>query len=85
MSACEYDAPMTFLLCVDALEVLEVVRQKGEFDLRALGQRLSHHMRLRFGRLTQSGLLAAKRHVSYPQCCDACGHVEEHEPTWTIS
>lgn len=40
MSACEYDAPMIFLLCADVLEVLEVVRQKGEFELREPCQRL---------------------------------------------
>lgn len=35
-SACEYDAPTIFLLCVEAFEVLDVVRQKGELELRAL-------------------------------------------------
>jgi hypothetical protein len=40
MSAWEYAAPMTFLLCVvldvfDIFDVLEVVRQKGEADLCA--------------------------------------------------
>lgn len=60
MSAWEYDAPMTFLLCVDAFEVLDVVRQKGEFELRPLCQQFSFSAHLRSSRLTQSGLLAAK-------------------------
>ena len=44
-----------------------------------------YSMRSRAGKLTQSGLLAAERHVSYPRCCDACAFAEVHEPTWTIS
>jgi hypothetical protein len=31
---------MTFLPCADAVDVLEVVRQKGELELEALCQRL---------------------------------------------
>jgi hypothetical protein len=37
MSACEYAAPMTFLLC-DELDVFEVVRQKGDADLFVYSQ-----------------------------------------------
>lgn len=40
MSAWEYDAPIIFLLCVDAFEVLDVVRQKGELVLHVLYQLL---------------------------------------------
>lgn len=75
---------MIFLLCVDAVEVLEVVRQKGELELGHVSV-AARSMASRCGRLTQSGLLAANRRVSYPRCNDACGQVKVHEPTWTIS
>lgn len=53
---------MIFLLCADVFDVLEVVRQKGEFELDVRRQRL---YRTQQGQLTQSGLLAATRPVSY--------------------
>jgi hypothetical protein len=43
MSACEYAAPMTFLLCGE-LDVLGVVRQKGDADLLAQGKQQSFAM-----------------------------------------
>ncbi len=70
---------------LEVLEVLEVVRQKGELELRA--PKLAHVFLRRHESFepTQSGLLAAERHVSYPGCYDAYSRVEEYEPTWTIS
>jgi hypothetical protein len=59
MSACEYDAPIIFLLCVDAFEVLEVVRQKGEFELHTYCQR-PH-------RVCAGGLANVRRAVCWQQ------------------
>jgi hypothetical protein len=61
---------MTFLPCADVVDVLEVVRQKGELELEGLCQRL--HCTLGAGRrLTQSGLLAATRLLATSLLCYA--------------
>lgn len=61
MSACEYAAPMTFLLC-DELDVFDVVRQKGDADLFACSQQAIIRRALLYIRRTiyvkQSKLLA---------------------------
>jgi len=61
MSACEYAAPMTFLLC-DELDVFEVVRQNGDADLFAYSQQaIVYHVMLYIRRTIctwQSKLLA---------------------------
>lgn len=58
MSACEYEAPMIFLLS-GGLEVLEAVRQKGEAEL---GRQSARSPQIKRGaRHTKSGLRGSKR------------------------
>lgn len=78
---------MIFLPCVDVLDVLDVVRQKGELELEAFRQQWqAAGKQAGRRRLTQSGLMAAKRHVSYLDAMTPVAmYVEVHEPTWTIS
>jgi hypothetical protein len=63
---------MTFLPCADAVDVLEVVRQKGELELEALSAAALDAGRWTLDagcRLTQSGLLAATRLLATSLLC----------------
>jgi hypothetical protein len=77
MSAWEYAAPMTFLLC-DVFDVLDVVRQNGEADLMLV---ITTSIVKVSGGLTKSDLYVGKQTVSYPGCYDACcGRKDTNRP-----
>lgn len=75
---------MTFLFGGGEEAELDVVRQKGEPELRMEYQQSKRVCDCSVQR-TRIGLYAGKRYVSYPGYYDALCDLDGHTPTWTIS